>query len=88
MFNCEVPVHDTTALSPVTGSSRMSLPPGLRILATSASVSGWWTEELSASRQDSTQSNEDAAWQAEERGGEDEEEKTDERTDESGVLWR
>ncbi|KAG7281546.1 hypothetical protein CRUP_007580, partial [Coryphaenoides rupestris] len=36
-----------TQISPVTGSSRMSLPPGLRTRATSASVSELWTHELS-----------------------------------------
>lgn len=53
--------------SPVTASSRTSFPPGLSTLANSSRVSELWTEELSARRLESTQSKEDAEWEAEER---------------------
>ena len=55
--------------SPVTASSRISFPPGLSTLATSARVSESWMEELSARRQESTQSKVDAGWEAEKRRG-------------------
>ena len=43
----------------------MSFPPGFSTLAISARVSELWMEELSATRPESTQSKEDAEWEAE-----------------------
>ena len=60
-------VEQSFPFSPVTASSKTSFPPGLSTLANSARVSELWTEELSARRQESTQSKVDAEWDAEER---------------------
>lgn len=54
-------------LSPVTGSSRTSFPPGFKTLAISARLSEPWTDEPSATMQESTQSKVDAGWEAEKK---------------------